>query len=294
VVLRDCWRVASEYSGMKSRFDRRLRGNTASATAALALLAITALGCKAVAPSNDRDWSEDQAILPEAEVIGGQAHITNVRYCDYLSEDIYLTNYYDKTYDLDRVRSVDFIIVPFQGTPSLAHTMLSFGFEGGDYLCLSVEIRKEKGESYAAWKGSMRQYELMYVLGDERDLVKLRSNYRGDDVYIYRTVATPAQSRALLVDVLARVDKLHDSPEFYDSIANNCTNNIARHVNDISPSRVPYDLRVLLPGFSDRLAYNLGLLVDHGGFEATKGEAWVSGRARRYAESPNFSEVIRR
>lgn len=227
-------------------------------------------------------------------MIGGQAHITNVRYCDYLSEDIYLTNYYDKTYDLDRVRSVDFIIVPFQGTPSLAHTMLSFGFEGGDYLCLSVEIRKEKGESYAAWKGSMRQYELMYVLGDERDLVKLRSNYRGDDVYIYRTVATPAQSRALLVDVLARVDKLHDSPEFYDSIANNCTNNIARHVNDISPSRVPYDLRVLLPGFSDRLAYNLGLLVDHGGFEATKGEAWVSGRARRYAESPNFSEVIRR
>src|SRR3990172_8543190 len=117
--------------------------------------------------------------------------------------------------DLNDLWSVYFINAPFRYLPSLAHTMLSFGFEGGDYLAVSVEVRKEKGEQYAIIGGVLNQYEIMYVLGDERDLIKLRTNFRMDDVYVYRANATPQQARELFLEVMSRVNKLAVQPEFY-------------------------------------------------------------------------------
>ncbi len=245
-------------------------------------------------PSNYRDWSPDQAVLAYAEFQGDEVTVHNIRNCTYLSEDAYVVDYYDKTYDLNDLQTVDFITVPFRGMPVMAHTMLSFGFAGDDYLSVSVEIRKEKGESYAFLNGVMRQYEIMYVVGDERDLVKLRTNYRKDDVYLYRTKATPDQARAMFADVFQRVNKLKDDPEFYNTFSNNCTTNIVQHVNNLSPEFVPYDYRVLLPGLTAELAYELGLLDASVSFEELKRRSRVNDLAIEYADAPDFSAKIRR
>ena len=178
-------------------------------------------------------------------------------------------------------------MVPFEGMPAIAHTMLSFEFippEGPpEHLVASVEVRKEEGEKYAAWKGSTRQYELMYVLADERDVIEVRANHRDEDVYLYRTTATPEQARRLLVDVLTRTNELASRPEFYDTLRNNCTTNIARHINRIAPNRIRYDYHILLPGYSDKLAYEEGLIERHGSFEETKTLAYVTPKAIMYA-----------
>lgn len=244
-------------------------------------------------PSNYRDWSPDQAVLSYADFNGDRVTVHNIRNCTYLTENEYVVDLYDKTYDLKKLRSVDFITVPFRQAPVMAHTMLSFGFDGDDYLAVSVEIRKEKGEQYAFLNGVLRQYEIMYVVGDERDLIKLRTNYRKDDVYIYRTRATPEQARGMFADVFQRVNQLKEQPEFYHTFANNCTTNIVRHVNNLSPDMVPYDYRVLLPGLTAELAYELGLLDTNLSFEETKRRALVSDLAHRYAEAPDFSAQIR-
>ncbi|HYO26451.1 MAG TPA: DUF4105 domain-containing protein [Lacipirellulaceae bacterium] len=253
---------------------------------------------KMLAPSNVRNWEPDQAVLPYAEFRGGEIVVHNVRDCRYFDEQTYVVKHEDRTYNLADLRRVDFIIAPFVGMPRLAHTMLSFEFAPPagppQHLACSIEIRKEKGETYAAWKGSARQYELMYVLADERDVVELRTNFRGEDVYLYRTTATPDQARMLLVDVLARTNELAGRPEFYDTFANNCTTNLVRHVNRIQPNRLAYDYRVLLPGYSDKMAFDEGLIEPRGTFEETKAAAYVNARALAASGRRDFSEVIRR
>jgi Domain of unknown function (DUF4105) len=271
--------------------------------ASLIFCALTvASGCatvmKMTAPSNIRSWQEDQAVLPYAEFRGNQLLVHNVRHCRYFDEDTFVVEHDDRTYELSQLRAVDFFMIPFEGMPRLAHTMLSFEFAPPNappqYLTVSIETRKEQGETYAAWKGSARQYELMYVLADERDVVQLRTNHRGEDVYLYRTTATPEQTRMLLIDVLARTNQLASRPEFYDTVANNCTTNLVDHINRIKPNRVVYDYRVLLPGYSDKLAFDEGLIVPHGTFEETKLRAYVNGKAIAAANREDFSQAIRR
>jgi hypothetical protein len=161
-------------------------------------------------------------------------------------------------------------------------------------LAVSIETRKEQGEEYAAWKGSARQFELMYVLADERDVVQVRTNIRGESVYRYRTTATPEQTRMLLVDVLARTNQLASRPEFYDTLTNNCTTNLVDHINRIQPQRVKYDYRVLLPGYSDKLAFDEGLIQPAGTFEETKSRAYLNPKALAAANRADFSLAIRR
>ena len=269
----------------------------------LLLVLVTAqFGCsgigKILAPSNVRNWSPDQVVLPYAEFQGEQITVRNVRHCRYFSDDVYVVHHEDRTYDLKELQSVDFFVVPFEKMPAIAHTMLSFEFQpaGGppQRLAVSVETRKEIGEEYAAWKGSARQYELMYVLADERDVIGVRANHLGEDVYLYRTTATPQQARGLFVDVMSRTNELASHPEFYDTVRNNCTTNIARHINRIAPRRIRYDYHILLPGYSDKLAYEEGLIERHGSFEETKAKAYVTPQAILSAEREDFAERIRR
>ncbi len=263
---------------------------------------LLALGCrsveKTVAPSNFRDWAPEQAVLATAELRGNQVTIHNVRNCQFFAKDVYLVDYYDKTFDLNHVRSVDFITVPFAKMPLLAHTMISFEIAGPDgrpeHLALSVETRKERDEQYTAWKGSARQYELMYVFADERDVIQQRTNFRGEDVYLYHTTATPEAAQSLLVDAIGRANQLAEHPEFYDTLTNNCTSNLVRHVNRIKPNRIAADPRAILPGYSDELAYADGLIERHGTFLETKRQAYINPVAQRSAGREDFSEMIRR
>jgi hypothetical protein len=252
-------------------------------------------GCKTnqLRPSNDRDWSPDQAVLSTAKIRGDAVTVRNIRNCKHLGEGEYVVDYYDRTFDLKQAQSVDFMVIPFTATPALAHTMLSFGFAGERYVDLSIEIRKEKGETYNPLKGAMRQYELMYVIADERDAIRLRTDIYKDQVYLYRMKASPEQVAELFVDVLRRANKLAKKPEFYDTLTNNCTNNLVEHVNKLRPETVPYTIDILLPGTADRLVYNLGLIDTTRSFAETKAAARINDLAAQYGDAPDFSTRIR-
>ena len=266
------------------------------------MLVLPLLGCtaasKVAAPSNFRNWAPEQSVLPHAQLSADEVTIYNVRQCEYFTDDVYVVNHLDKRYRLSELQAVDYIVIPFDNMPAIAHTMLSFEFHPTDgkpeRLVASVETRRETGEEYAAWKGSARQYELMYVLADERDAVQVRAVQREEDVYLYRTTATPQQARSLLVDVLGRVNELASRPEFYNTVTNNCTTNIARHINRISPRRLRYDYQILLPGYSAKLAYDEGLIERHGTFEQTKSRSYITPKAQMYAGRDDFSQMIRR
>lgn len=248
-------------------------------------------------PRNDRDWSPDQRELPYAELDGRTARVHNVRNVSYRSTTDYTVAYDDRTYDLDSLESVWFIVEPFSGIPGPAHTFLSFGFAdgGGDtsYVSVSVEIRKEKGESFSPLKGLLRQYEITYVVADERDVVKLRSNFRHDSVYVYPVRVERDKARALFVAMLERANALRERPEFYNTLTNTCTTNIVSHVNSIAPRRVPFSPKVLFPAFSDQLAYDLGLLDTDLPFEQARERFRINERALKYADDPRFSALIR-
>ncbi len=246
-------------------------------------------------PSNFRDWSPQFARLPYAIVSEqGEIQLRNIRFNEYVTENDFIPDYYDRTFHIDDVQSVDFFVVPFRGLEFMAHTMLSFGLRDGTYISVSAEIRTEKGEKYSPILGMGNQFELTYVVADERDLVRLRTRHRDADVYLYPTVATPAQAQALFLDVLQRVNELMNQPEFYGTLRNNCTTNIVNHINRLAPNRVAYSLRVLLPGLSDRYAYDLGLLDQSVPFEQLKQSAWINDLAERFYDDPDFSQQIRR
>lgn len=243
--------------------------------------------------SMDRIWRPDLAILPFAEFEGNEITIRHVRDCRYRTEHDYDVRHYDLPFKLHDVRTIDFIVVPFRETTLLAHTMLSFGLANGQHFAISVEARLDEGESYSPLRGASNRFELMYVIADERDVIPLRTNVRNVEVYLYRGRATPDQVQDLLVDMLARANKLQREPEFYDTLRNNCTTNLVQHVNKLRPGKIPFDWRVILPGHSDRLAYELGLIETLGGFEATKAAANITSIAKLHSNSPDLSARIR-
>jgi hypothetical protein len=242
---------------------------------------------------DSRSWRPDLAILPYVEFNGNDITIRHVRNCRYRTEMDYDVRHYDLQFKLSDVKKIDFVIVPFKESSLLAHTMLSFGLADGRHFIISVECRLGVNESYSAVGGAGRKFPLMYVVGDERDLILLRTSIRDVEVYLYPGRATPDQVQDLLVDMLERVNKLHREPEFYDTFTNNCTTNLVDHVNHLRPGRIPLDLRVLLPGHSDRMAYELGLLDVVGPFEYARANARINDVALQFADSPDFSQRIR-
>ena len=267
----------------------------------LVALLIQLSGCRGIAkiaaPSNVRNWKPEQAVLPYAQFRGDQVTVHNVRHCRYFTDDVYVVHHEDRSYSLNDLRGVDFVVIPFENMPAIAHTMLSFEFddrrETPKRLAVSVETRMEEHEKYAAWKGSGRQYELMYVVADEQDVIGVRANHRREDVYLYHTTASPEQAQQLFVDVMSRTNELASRPEFYDTLTNNCTTNIARHINRIAPNRIRYDYHILLPGYSAKLAYDEGLIERHGTFEETQARAYITPLAIANANRDDFSEKIR-
>jgi len=245
-----------------------------------------------VRPSNVRKWSVDQAVLPVAEIAPPFVTIRNIRNFTYESVDRYTPAYYDKTFDLRKLDSAWFIVEPF-GKGGAAHTFVSFGFEDQDFVAISIEIRKEEGESFSPLKGLLRQFEIMYVIGDERDLVKLRTNFRKDPVHLYRIQSTPELIRKTFLSMLDRANHLREHPEWYNTATNTCTTNLVRHVNEITPRRIPFSPAVLLPAHSDRLAYDLGLLDRTLPFDETRRRALINEAAKTYADDPEFSRRIR-
>lgn len=260
--------------------------------AVLLALAWLTLGV-VVQPSNQRNWATDQAQLPIATFDGDHVRIRNVRNAHYRAVDDFDVRWETRDVDLSAIESVWFVVEPFSDWRGPAHTFLSFGFADGEYLAISVEIRKERGESFSPLLGLLRQYELTYVVGDEHDLIGLRANHRHDDVYLYPMHATPDARRALFVAMLERANRLAQSPEFYNTLTSNCTSNIVDHVNALAPDSVGFSLRTVLPAYSDELAYDLGLIDTDLPRETFRAVYRINDAAARHADDAGFSQAIR-
>ncbi len=244
-------------------------------------------------PSNERDWQPNDAVMPSVTFRGRLVDVRNVRVTTYRTTEDYTPAYEDRTYDVDRLVRVWFVVEPFSKWGGAAHTLLSFEFAGPEFVAISVEARKERGEVYHFLKGLLRRYELLYVVGDERDLVRLRSNYRRDDVFLYPIRTSRERARSLFVEMLERAERLRQHPEFYNTLTSNCTSNIVRHVNRLVPGRVPFSLRWLFPGYADRLAYDLGLIDTELPYDAIRARFRINERALRFGDREDFSVRIR-
>jgi hypothetical protein len=246
-------------------------------------------------PSNDRNWQPDVALTPYAEINGDKVVLHNVRNCTYASETNFTVRYETRTYDLSRLKSADIMFSDW-GLEVIAHTMLSFGFEGGDTLCVSIETRKEVGEAYSALKGFFRQYELIYIAADERDVVGLRTNYReGEDVFLYRVrVVSRSQIRAAFLDYLSRMNELHDQAEWYNALTDNCMTSGFRILRKHAASgRADLHWSVVLNGLAAEHAYTTGALDTSLPFDELKRRSRVNERARAAGDAVDFSARIR-
>lgn len=241
--------------------------------------------------SNERAWQPDLALLPWAEIEGDRVTIHNIRHCDYRSETDYTVRHYDRTVSLAQLRSVDFMVVTW-GSPSIAHTMMSFGFADGATVCISIETRKEVGEGYSAVKGFFRQFELAYVIADERDLVRLRTNFRGEQVHLYRLRTDMDVARQVFLDYLAQANRLKDRPEWYNVVTANCTTMIRGHTKPYAKD-ASFDWRMLINGTIDEMAYERGALDQSLPFAELKARSLINERAIAAGDGPDFSEKIR-
>ena len=244
-------------------------------------------------PRGERTYVPEQAVLPRIERRGDSVRIAGVRAFRYAADTVLRRQYVTREHDLGAVRAVWYAVSPFASWRGPAHAFLSFEFADSTYLSVSVEARKEVGENYSPVRGLLRRYELMYVIGDEADVIGLRTNGWGDPVYLYPTTATPEQARRLLERLLERAAALSERPEYYNTVTNNCATNLADALNAIAPRRVPWHVSLVLPGYSDMYAWRRGLLAIEGSPESVRERYRINARALAAGEG-DFSRVIRR
>ena len=249
-------------------------------------------------PSLDRNWQLDQKVLSEISFSWNIVDVKDIRNFKYNSITDYEVWYYDKSYDLDKIESVYYIIEPFSEYDWPAHTMLSFWFEDWTYLSVSAEIRKEVWESFSAILWLLNQYEIVYVLWDEKDLIKLRANYRKDDVFMYPIKANKEDIKKLFLSALQRADKLSKQPEFYNTVYKTCTTSILDHVNYIRNDKwknlISWSTKVFLPSNSDKIAYDLWLIDTELSLEEAREYYKINELSEKYWDDENYSELIRK
>ncbi len=268
----------------------------------LVLLGVGAVLLVAIrAPRTDRDWAADQAVPARVDLADDSVRIRDLRDFRHEPDGAFVEGYRDVTWALEDVRGVWFVLAPFaKRWRGLAHGFLSFELTGDRFVSISVEARREEGEPYSLLGGLARRFELTYVVGTEEDVVGLRA-VRGDTLFVYPSRASPEQARTLFVDMLRRAERLHHEPEFYNTFFSNCMTNVRDHVNGLEGVHLPYGWGMLLPGYSDRLALDHGVLDSDLSIERARERFRVDVRARRAlpgglgedAEPGAFSREIR-
>lgn len=258
--------------------------------AILTLVGLITIWWLAITPSNDRDWLPDVAKLTTAELMNNQLTIHNQRNINYRSETDFDSHWETRHYDLEKLRSLD-IFLCYWGPTNIAHTILSWGFDNDRYLAISIETRKERGETYSAVRGFFRQYEVYYVVADERDVVRLRTNYRGEQLYLYRMSVTRSAAKDLLLDYIEEINRLAEHPRWYNALTHNCTTAIRYHSNHVTTVQ-PWDLRMLVNGQVDQMLYERKRVATSIPFEVLRRESAISDKAKK-SNLNNFSRQIR-
>lgn len=269
-----------------------IRGRRAWIPAA-ALAALTA-GWIWIRPTHDRVWLVEQSVLPRAVFEGSIVRLSGFRNNVYSSRTAFTPSWTERRLDLDKLNSAWFVLTPFSTSwRGPAHSLVTFGFADSQFVAISVEARREPGEEYGVLAGLFKRYELIYVVGDERDLIGQRAAYDSTDVYLYPIRATPERIRAVFVEMLERVNGLHERPEFYNTLTNNCTSNLIRHVNQVTPGRVPAGWKTIVPGYSDEVAHRLGLIDTELSVAQARARYRINDLARRFIFDSLFSLRIR-
>jgi hypothetical protein len=245
-------------------------------------------------PSHDRRWAGDQAVLPAVRFEGTLAHVTGVRDFSYASETEWTAAWRDRTYDLDRLEAVWLVLVPLsRAWRGPAHSFVTFGFDDGTYAAISIEARRQAGETYNPVWGLFRRYELIYVIGEEPDLIGRRAIHDGDPVYLFPIRAEKAAIRTLFVEMLTRAERIRQAPEFYNTLTDNCTNLLLRHVETAAPGRVQGGIAGVLPGYADTVALELGLVEGATTVAEARRKYRINDRAKAAEHAPDFSRRIR-
>ena len=262
------------------------------AVLAVSVLFVAVLGWwLTLAPSNEEDWQPDVARLPTATLDGSLLTVRNVRKFAYRSEQDFTERWETRTYDLDTLVGID-LFVSFWGPTLYGHTIASWEFADGSHLAVSIETRKETGEAYSALRGFFRQYELYYAVADERDLIGLRTNHRGETAYLYRIGGTPSGGRKLLLDYVKEMNVLAERPRWYNALTHNCTTTIWHHAKAVG-SGFPMDWRLLANGYLVDLAYERGTVDTGIPLDELKRRSDITERARSAEGREDFSTVIR-
>jgi len=243
-------------------------------------------------PAQERPWRPEVAVLPRATVDGDRVRVTGVRNFDFRTRDDFTARYEDREFSLAHVSSLD-LFLSYWRPGAFGHTFVSFKFDDGTPpLCVSIEARPEAGERFALVPAVFKRFELIYVVGDERDLVGSRAGPRREEVYLYPIRATPEEVRRLLAVYLGRINALADRPEFYNPWKNSCTVNIARHANTAGREG-HFDVRYLLNGWVDSYLYATGRVDTTVPFEELRRRSRITDVAREARSAPDFSRRIR-
>jgi hypothetical protein len=243
-------------------------------------------------PTNDADWQPDVAQLARAEINGDVVTFHNVRNCDYRTDTDYTPRWETRTVRLSQLTGID-MAIDYWGSPYMAHPIVSFQFADTPPLCFSIETRKKKGQSYSAIGGLYRQFELVYTVADERDVIRVRTNYRkGEDIYLYRLAIKPEKARERFLEYIGALNRIHDEPRWYNAITTNCTTTIRSQHN--AAERLPWDWRILVNGKGDEMLYERKAIRTAGlPFEELKRRVHINAAAREANDAPDFSQRIR-
>ena len=244
-------------------------------------------------PTNNRKWVLDQEFSPNITIRNNLITIKNFRNCSYRSNNDFDVHWETRNLDLDKIIGVDFVVEPFADWRGLAHTFLTFSFSDGEHVAISVEIRREQKEEYSVIAGIYWNYEITYIIGDERDLIGLRANIRKDPVHLYPIKASNNQLKKLFLSMLQRANNVNEKPEYYNTLFNTCSTNIARHLKENFDLHLGLDFRLIFPGYADAIAYDLHLIDTNLSLERARETFLINSRSQFLDDSKAWSKQIR-
>lgn len=245
----------------------------------------------AIPPSHDRHWRPEVAVMPRAFIDGDRIRLTGVRNFTFRTADDFTVRYEERDVRLSMLTGIDFYLSYWAKGP-VGHTFLSFTFADAPPLSISIETRPEVGEEFDPLASLFKQFELIYVVGDERDVVGLRTNHRGESVLLYRLNTSAEDARRLFLIYLDRINELADRPEWYHLFSNNCTLNIIRYAN-AAGRQGRFDIRHLLNGLIDSYLYHSGRVDTSLPFDELRRRSLINDAAQAAGRSPDFSQRIR-
>jgi len=244
-------------------------------------------------PTNKKNWRPDQVKLAWTNIKNNQAKIYNIRHCTYRNKKDFDVTYYDRVFDLNRINTLDFVFQPFHEYPLAAHTFLSFGFNDNNHICVSVEARRTKNKDYSSILGLLNYFELIYIVADEADILKLRTRHYRDKVFVFPIKVEKQKIQDLFLDVFKQINKLKDRPEFYHTFKNTCSSNLIKHFNAALKTKLPISWQVLLPAYIDRYLYKHDLINTNLALKKARQRFLINDLSDKYHDHPDYSKKIR-